>query len=204
MPSHSHVTWTTHSRRTLDQIEQGHVRVSGSVGPGRRYAALWVNYAYTMSLSSLFQQYCRELHTECVDVLISRVEIPGVAPAALRDMLSEQIVLNRRLDQGNPNPSSLGSDFRRFGIDLWAEIRARSPRKCAVNRRLLDELNLWRNAIAHQDFRQRTLDGKPYPFPAYLQLNLVRRWRRTCEDIAGDLDVILEQRMRMLIGRAPW
>ena len=66
------------------------------------------------------------------------------------------MVQNRKLNQGNPNAGNLGSDFNRFGLLFWDEARNLDFRNQARHNRL-EELNLWRNAIAHQDFYPATL-----------------------------------------------
>jgi hypothetical protein len=85
----------------------------------------------------------------------------------------------RKLDSGNPNPGNLGSDFARFGLQLWPVLRALS-RHTAARQRALDELNLWRNAIAHNDFTCILI-------PPRLTLDQVQRWRRACAHLARAL-----------------
>ena len=61
----------------------------------RRYATLQINYAYAAILSSQFQAFCRDLHSESIDYLVT------VVPAALQDALlvefrSREISAGRR------------------------------------------------------------------------------------------------------------
>src|SRR5487761_2241061 len=60
---------------------------------------------------------------------------------------------------GNPNSGNLGSDFKRLGIDFWAEVKKLDARNADRLKRL-DELNNWRNAIAHQHFDPARLGGR--------------------------------------------
>jgi hypothetical protein len=67
-----------------------------------------------MLLASQFQGFCRDLHSECVDHFLA-----AIAPAALRSLVRAEFTRGRHLDRGNAQPSSLGADFGRLGIDLW-------------------------------------------------------------------------------------
>ena len=95
-----------------------------------------------MLLSSQFQGFCRDLHSECVDHLVR-----AVRPAILHTALRAEFVFARKLDRGNPNPGNIGSDFTRLGLPFWDEVRRDYTRNEARQGRL-DELSEWRNAIA--------------------------------------------------------
>ena len=117
MPSHSLHRWKTTHADALDEIEAAH-RSIGGTGPGRRRATLQINYAHTVLLSSYFQRYCRDLHSECADWFVD-----GITSSALRTSCRNAIVLDRKLDRGIPNPGHLGEDFKRFGLAFWDEVR---------------------------------------------------------------------------------
>jgi hypothetical protein len=102
-----------------------------------------------------------------------------------------------RLD--NPNPGNIGSDFNRLQLPFWAMVdieHVRNPQR----KQLLEELNTWRNAVAHQDFVAAMLKGGR----AALQLIQVQAWRRSCEGLAQSFDVVLHKHIRLLTGTAPW
>ena len=115
MPSESLRRWNEVRIQALDEIEGAHESVGGSER-GRRYATQQINYAYAAILSSQFQAFCRDLHSESVDYLVT------VVPAALEDALKVEFLLNRTLDRGNPHPGGIGSDFNRLGVDFWPEV----------------------------------------------------------------------------------
>jgi len=94
---------------------------------------------------SQFQGFCRDLHSEAVDHLVGYI-----APATLRTIAHDQLISSRTLDRGSPTPGHLGADFGRFGIEFWPALIARAPSRNEWRRRMLDELAVWRNAIAHQ------------------------------------------------------
>jgi hypothetical protein len=126
----------------LDEIEHAHAQVGGSLR-GRRFATQQINYAYAALLSSQFQRFCRDLHSESIDHIIA------ATPAQLRVFLRVEFAWNRSLDKGNPHPGGIGSDFNRLGIQFWPSVNRRDTRNVRRSE-LLQELINWRNAIAHQ------------------------------------------------------
>ncbi len=195
MPSRALTLWTTTATARLDEIEQAHRAVGGG-GRGRRIATLQINHAYAMLLSSHFQGFCRDLHSEAIDHLCSRVAEPWAAP-----LLRERLTENRKLDAGNPNPGNLGADFGRLGMRLWPAVQAVDARNRARQEKL-ESLNRWRNAIAHQDFTRPELDlggGR-----RDLHLADVRAWRTACGSLATALDRVVGEHIAALVGGAPW
>jgi hypothetical protein len=191
MPSLSLQRWRTDRIDALDEIEAAHRSVGGT-GRGRRYATQHINQAYAVLLSSQFQGYCRDLHSECSDYLVQ-----GITPALLRTACRNTMVQNRKLNQGNPNPGNLGSDFNRFGLVFWDVARNLDFRNQARQNRL-EELNLWRNAIAHQDFNRATLGATA------LRLQMVRERRRACDRLATAFDEVMRQYIQSIVGASPW
>jgi hypothetical protein len=110
MPSAALQEWSTVRAALLDEVEHAHRSVGGT-GPGRRYATQQINQAYAMLLSSHFQAFSRDLHTECVNFLVA-----PVLSLDLRVMYRRSLVFNRKLDRGNPNPGNIGSDFNRLQL----------------------------------------------------------------------------------------
>jgi hypothetical protein len=62
-------------------------------------------------LSSQFQGFCRDLHSESATLLAE-----SVRPVALRSVLRAQLLSGRRLDRGNANPANIESDDSRLGL----------------------------------------------------------------------------------------
>ena len=152
MTSLSLKTWSTARSSALDEIENAHASV-GENARGRRYATQQINHAYAVLLSSQFQGFCRDLHSESVAHL-SRT----ATTALLQGILLVEFVQNRKLDTGNPNPGNIGADFNRFGLVFWDDLKAHDARN-TTRRIRLDKLNDWRNAISHQDFDPAKLGG---------------------------------------------
>ncbi len=147
-----------------------------------------------MLLSAQFQGFCRDLHSECAEYFVAPVADPD-----LREMLRENLLFGRRIDRGNPNPGNLGIDFTRFGLVFWSMVDVRDAKN--PGRRLaLEELNEWRNAIAHQDFTAAMVQaGRPH-----LTLAGVRVWRKACDGLARSFDEVLRDYVESLTGSAPW
>jgi len=192
MPSRSLGTWNTVRVSALDEIEDAHRSVGGT-GRGRRYATQQINYAYAVLLSSQFQGYCRDLHSECILHLVR-----GITPLPMQSVVQEGFVFRLALDRGNPNPGNIAADFNRLGLDFWDVVNAHDPRN-RQRQRLLEDLNQWRNAIAHQDFTSPLLGGL-----TVLTLERVRRWRSACMGLARSLDRVMADHIYSMVGTRPW
>ena len=194
MPSQAYREWNTVRARELDEVEAAHAGVGGT-GPGRRYATQQINRAYAVLLASQFQGFCRDLHSECVFRLTDSIAMMEVQDAVRADWTS-----NRQLNRGNANQGTIAGDFNRLGLKrLWERIDALSPRYSRC-RSLLELLNRWRNAIAHQDFGDPAVLGGS----VVLRLATVRRWRRACHLLARALDRIVRDHVQTATGVRPW
>ena len=121
MPSKSLTRWRGELADALNEIEDAHATVGGTER-GRRYATQQINYSYAALLSSHFQGFCRDLHSECIDHIVA------TAPLPLQGFMQREFVWNRSLGKGNPHPGAVGSDFNRLGIDFWASVDALNSR----------------------------------------------------------------------------
>ena len=191
MPSYSLNRWTSERSVALDEIENAHSSVGGS-SRGRRYATQQINHAYATLLSAQFQGFCRDLHSECVDAIVRRT------PPGLRSYILPQFLWGRSLDRGNPNPGNIGMDFGRFGIAFWARVRA-DHHLNERRKQYLEELNTWRNAIAHQDFDSVKLGGT-----TVLHVATVRQWRSSLGSLAISFDNVMVSYLQSMIGESPW
>jgi len=192
MPSSSFQQWSTDRSDALNEIERAHVAVGGTKR-GRRYATQQINQAYAVLLASQFQGFCRNLYDEAVVHLVA-----AIAPQSLQVVAAVSLNRDRKLDRGNAQPGSIGSDFDRLGIDFWTEVKVYDPRNTR-RQSLLDELNVWRNAIAHQDFDRKKLGGT-----TSLKLSQVRLWRKACGWLALTFDEITRRHLHGLTGTLPW
>lgn len=184
-------TWRTRRARSLDDLEAAY-RALPSTGQGHRRAAQQLNQAYAVFVSSQFQAFCRDLHSESVADLLA-----GIEPPSIRRVLRMGLLWERRLDRGNPTPGNIGSDFGRLGISFWKRVHASDARNI---RRMakLEQLNAWRNAIAHHDFNPSRL-GRA----GVLQLRTVRTWRRAVRLLAEDFDQVMRTYVESVVGSRP-
>jgi len=154
-----------------------------------------MNRAYVILLAAQFQRFCADLHAECVDVMVQEV------PSSIKVIIVSNFLQGRQLDKGNAQPGSLGSDFGRLGVQLWPELKRWNPR-CAAFQELLLQLNVWRNAIAHDDFSAASFF--PKGSNTTLPLSLVRRWRQACNQIAPGMDIVMRDYVFGIKGALPW
>lgn len=192
MPSTSYQEWTTVRSDALDEMCRAHAAVGGTQR-GRRFATQQINRSYAVLLSSQFQGFCRDLHSECVDHLVN-----SLSPAALQPIVRAEFTRSRQLDSRNAQPGSIGSDFGRLGIDFWMRVEAHHAAN-PTRKSVLDALNAWRNAIVHQDFDPTKLGGT-----ATLHLSTVRRWRKDCGYLARSFDEVMRRHIQSLTGASPW
>lgn len=191
MASLSLQTWRSQRLTALDELEIAHKRVGGT-GKGRRYATQQINQAYAVLLSSQFQGFCRDLHSECANHFVQ-----SIPAGLLRTSLRNAVVQSRKLDKGNPNPGNIGDDYNRFGLPFWDEVRSLDLRNQGRQNRL-EELNRWRNAIAHQDFNPAVLGT------TVLRIQRVREWRTACHQLAQQFDEVMRAHLLAVNGYSPW
>ena len=200
MASSALATWQNSRLPALDELEAAHQSVGGS-GPGRRYATDQLNRAYVVAISSQFQAFCRDLHSEASNFLVAFVN-----PPVLQLIFLQALESGRQLDRGNVQPSSLGSDFGRLGIDFWGEVVAplvKGQTNAQKKRQAkLEQLNIWRNQIAHSD--ALTADELAKVGSTKPTLQNARRWRSACEQLAVRFDAVLADYIENLVQQKPW
>jgi hypothetical protein len=184
--------WQSRNRRALDAIDAAYKAVA-STAQHRRSAAEQIKQAYVVLLSSWFQAFCRDLHTECIEHLTTTISHPTV-----RMIVRQRMMEGRKLETGNPNPGNLGADFGRLGIELWPALLARD-RQAKTRQDALGELNRWRNAVAHQDFSSASLQGRKH-----VRLTEVLQWRQVCESLAVDFERVMYDHLLSATGTRPW
>src|SRR5438477_3592599 len=119
MPSQAYRRWVRTRSMELDQIQSAHALLGGTAR-GRRYTTQQINRAYAVLLASQFQGFCRDLHTEAVDLLVSVIPLAG-----FRMSMQEELLWNRQLDRGNAHQGSIAADFGRLGTPaFWRAIDA--------------------------------------------------------------------------------
>lgn len=107
-------------------------------------------------------------------------------------------MFNRALDRGNPNPGAIGSDFNRLGLEFWPTVIAADAR-AAGWRNALDQMNVWRNAIAHHDYDPVAEGGI-----IVLTAAEVRGWRGACSRLARLFDRVMDDHLAQLTRVRAW
>jgi hypothetical protein len=143
--------------------------------------------AYAVLLSGHFQGFCRDLYTECAQIIASRM------PVALQITIQTQLTAELNINSSNPTVDTIRNDFQRFAFTLdFNTDPANGPRVTH-----LGHLNKWRNTVAHQK------PNAPAGVPA-LTLSAVQSWRASCDGLAVWLDAIMYNQMIVMLGTAPW
>lgn len=189
------VVWLKTAKRRLDELEVAHRSVGGSAR-GRRFATQQINRAYAVLVAAQFQGFCSSLHSECARAILGAIPDQNVSGVVRANLL-----FGRTLDRGNAGPGNIGNDFGRLGISLWDSLYALDRRNHVRNGKI-EELNRWRNAIAHDDFSNR--GWFPQGRDTILHLSRVQDWRRTCDRLAFDMDRSMRNYLAQLLGQAPW
>jgi hypothetical protein len=185
MPSVSLLQWRNDRTPRLTEVE-AQCAASLVLAPPKPNLVEENLRGYVLLLSAHFQGFCRDLYTECAQIVVSRVR------PTLRVLIRAQFTAQRKLDHGNPNVQNLKEDFERFVFTL--DLPGADPANPA---RLTDLglLNKWRNVAAHH--------GTP-PSGVALSLPALQAWRRSCDGLATSLDDIRYNQLRKILRRAPW
>src|SRR5262245_27555033 len=185
MPSVSLQLWRTDRMLSLQDIDAQFGTSLALIRPSHRLSEENLR-GYIVLLSAHFQGFCRDLYTECAQIVAATLPFP------LQVVAQTQFTASLALDRGNPNRSSIQRDFDRFGTPL--NLDAADP---ANRARLIDlgRLNEWRNVVAHHN----AVPPGGLPIQADLQ-----RWRNSCDGLATSLDGMMYHELQRILGNAPW
>lgn len=147
------------------------------------------NYrGYVLLLAAHFQGFCRDLHTECAQIIASKVR------PSLEILFQSQFSARRELDRGNANAKNIIEDFSRFGFSMKTQLDAIAG--AVALKADLHMLNEWRNAAAHHN--TSLPPGGPLTVP------LIQGWRNSCNLLATAIDTVLYTQLRARVRRQPW
>ncbi|MGH9090323.1 MAG: hypothetical protein ACRDZR_02920 [Acidimicrobiales bacterium] len=188
--------WQVERARQLDDLFAAHAALGGA-GSGRRWRTAELNRALVLGLASHFQGFAKDLHKSTAFAFGRLVQPTDARVAAI---FAGGLQVGRALDRQNANEESLGSDFSRFGLDLWAAMEDRD-RRVRARRERLRWFNRARNAVAHDDRdKLAAVDAAGYP----ITLRTVRRGRSTLDALAGTMDVVVVEHLAGTFGTRPW
>jgi hypothetical protein len=197
MPSKALEHWRTGSQSELDEFARAHTAVGGE-GRGRRYFTRQLNHAYLVAVAAQFQRFCRDLHTEAALRIAASVTQADIGKA-----LARLLVENRKLDTGNAHDGSLGPDFDRLGLSFLAEVSAIDSGNAARRRKLV-QLNVWRNAIVHQNFVLKGHHEALVKGTNPDHITHVRMWSRNCAELAEMFDRVVRAYVSHVVAGPPW
>ena len=113
---------------------------------------------------------------------------------------------SRRLDQGNANAGSIAEDFGRIGMkDFWPEVaRKGGAVRTKARLRRIEQMNMWRNAIAHSNFEQYLnqldkLDGVLHP-----RLAEASACRVAVNALTIQISEAVAKHLARVVGSVPW
>src|SRR5260370_39159555 len=112
MPSASLLRWQNDRTQRLTQIDTQCAAAVAAVLPNAHLIDESLR-GYVMALSAHFQGFCRDLYTECSQIIVSKVRRP-----VLEVLFLAQFSAHRKLDHGNPNVENIRADFERFRFNL--------------------------------------------------------------------------------------
>jgi hypothetical protein len=185
--------WLTDSRLELDRLRNAYATVARAKRADR-YTLEQLKRVYMIAVSAKFQRFCRDLHSDVVEVLAKGHPIP-----AFRQVITANLTYRRALDVGNPTPGTIGADFGRLVPRFWRELKVDGGHGAPLGAALQDP-NGWRNAVAHDDF---TSTKGPLR-PPKLCIRTVDAWRRACTGLARSMNDLLFCHLRNLAGTDPW
>ena len=189
MPSQALRQWRTTQRAELDRLD-------AAVRASERVVRQQLVDAYILLVAGHFQLYCRSLHDEAVGVAAGCVRPAGAVA------IVNELVRGRLLDRGNAQPSALAADFRWLDEELWSELVKLDARN-RPRRERLDQLNVWRNAIAHQALPLSSGNAAKAAGTART-LRWTRVWRANCSALARQLDSFVKVKLTAMLGSPPW
>jgi|GEM_PF-4299017 hypothetical protein len=161
-------------------------------------AAEYLIRELVLRLAAEFHGFARDLHDLAVAEHVGRMTVDAPGRAVV---LADLFVGDRLLDRGNLTAAALGSDFGRFGLDVWGELARRDARASAWKADLT-YLQAARAAIA-------TAARPAVPAPAYPAwpptLAVGRRWQAVLDGLAVVLDEAVADQIVEVYGKPrPW
>jgi len=113
-------------------------------------------------------------------------------------------LLGGQLGDGRLAPEvgdGLAQPAQRLGVDFWPAIDM-LDRRGPQRRRKLEQVGIWRNAIAHQDFRRPAAD--PVTAGTRVDLDSVKSRRMALDQLAGSIDRAMFVELSRIVGAQAW
>ncbi len=191
MPSASFMRWETERVAILEELDQV-CKIVGRSRSTTRPSTQRIAEAAVVLLFAQFQAFCRDLHSECADLLV-----PPDLSNEWKAVVKTSFVLNRKLDSSNPALSNIREDFKRFGLDLISEAQRIEPAAFPKLEGAFAKLVQYRNAVAHHDYRKIDLNI------IRLDQNFAVQSRLMCSNLARLFDSIAINHIESLTNQRP-
>jgi hypothetical protein len=189
VPSAALVNWQNDRMNRLNEVDVHCASVLALIPPNPTFLDETLR-GFVLHLSAHFQGFCRDLYSECSQLLIATIPV-GIQPAA-----QKQFSAQLALEKGNPSHDNIKRDFDRFGTPLNLEgAHPMGPGHVTD----LGHMNAWRNKAANQS--NYPLGGG---IPVNLTLLIVQGWKTSCDGLANSLDAIMHGELLHILGVAPW
>lgn len=192
-------TWRTDRAANLDALREAHRKVGGA-NRGRRWSTDQLNYAMILTLSGEWQGYCRDLHDEGFQAILTQAQ---PAPQYI-GLIVGAATAGRQLNVRNPDASALARDFALLNATGKFWDRARSyDASTATLLVLLRDLVDGRNGIAHRD--QSKIDEVNRRGYKLHTLKTFVQFRQGIDQLAEIVDAVVGQQVTDTCGGvAPW
>lgn len=151
-----------------------------------------MNFALITRLLAEFQGYCRDLHTEAVDHIVTMASIPN---PNLNLIFRSAYIDRRALKVGIPSWANLCKDFSMFGMDLRKSMDAEFGNvRFGPWRIALDDLVEARNAIAHSNDEEIKNCRVKHPYG--LTVRTAKGWRAKLNGFTAGLDAVVGKHLK--------
>lgn len=195
MSSAAFLHWQTVGLARLRELEDVHAQATGSTR-GRRWGMTQLNRSLFLALVAQFQDFCRRLHDEAVEVHVA------AATVEQRELIRTLLTEGRLLDRRNPTKAALGSDFGRLGFSLVQRLRATGPRT-VPDLDSLEWLIGYRNAVGHGD--EATMQAMEATGRIAATKSSYGRYRPKINRLAGTMDGVVAEGLAAVLGSSrPW
>jgi hypothetical protein len=111
MPSVAFNRWRNERMPRLNEVD-AHCAAVAALAPPNLTFLDEVIRGFVLHLSAHFQGFCRDLYTECSQVLIAAI------PVGLQATAQAQFSAELKLEKGNATYENIKRDFSRFGFLL--------------------------------------------------------------------------------------
>jgi len=195
MTSPALTTWQSRRLPRLDRLIALHPDTAGST-TDPAVAEEWT-HALVLRLTSEFQGFCRDLHTDLARTIARLLTEQN---ENTRSLVFAGLTRRRALEQYSATVESISGDFNRLSVDLVV-LLSTHPRAGPQWADELTLLHVARNGVVHDDPNKIE---KLTQASRELSIETVTRWRNWVDGLVGAMDDVASSRMSELFGVIRW